>query len=94
VGSSHCGKIANRVVFWMAFKLSVQRTLNTLATALTSYACVVKGSAGWGNYRHQADVCHVRFCPFLAFSGNVKGKPVHLRFIACPLFACDVDCFS
>lgn len=25
------------------------------------WALLIAGSAGWGNYRHQADVLHVRF---------------------------------
>ena len=28
----------------------------------TDWAVLIAGSAGWGNYRHQADICHVR-CP-------------------------------
>ena len=43
-------------------KITSDLRCNSLSTALAGqdWALLIAGSAGWGNYRHQADVCHVR----------------------------------
>ena len=39
----------------LSIKLTPVRT-----SAGVDWALLIAGSAGWGNYRHQADICHVR----------------------------------